>query len=396
MLFLFAMGCSEADDSGQNGSGGTTSGSGGSSGGSATGGSSGSGGSLATGGSDSGSGGAGTGGTSGSAGAGASAGTGGSAGNPTSSSAACAGLNNGSGTTIPCATTQDGKAVCFSSESPVVLTYTDGTEVTGVAQVTAKGFTEEACVLLDTGAVHCGRHNGISTTPQVTGASMVSGGLEHACAIVGGSVTCWGSASFTGEYSVSGETPTQVACYYHGCCMVTDAGGLYCWGENNGGMHGTVDGASTHAMPVAPATLPGEAVYVGPGQDHLCAVFDGGQVQCWGQDWNKQLGGLGASMDPGVTLVESGAVAVVGGQFHTCVLLSDGTVQCTSQSQSEGAGLDQGQFTAVAGISNAVALSAGKHYSCARLADGSVQCWGTVGDGATPVAITGLVTRACD
>jgi alpha-tubulin suppressor-like RCC1 family protein len=195
--------------------------------------------------------------------------------------------------------------------------------------------------------------------------------------------------------SFGGEAPVQVACYYHGCCAVTDAAKLYCWGENNGGMHGTGD-QTNHPTPTSPKTVPGKALYAGPGQDHMCAVFEGGKVQCWGQDWNKQLGGLGASSDPGVTLVASGAAAVVGGQFHTCVLMASGQVQCSSMGQSEGAGLDKGQLTPVAGISNAVALSAGKHYTCALLANASVQCWGSISHGATPAAISGLTARACD
>ncbi|WP_159397957.1 RCC1 domain-containing protein [Sorangium cellulosum] len=312
----------------------------------------------------------------------------------TGESPACAGLNNGSGTTIPCATTADGKAVCFGSTTATTLKYDDGTDVTGVAQVSAKGFTEEACVLLETGAVHCGRHAQISRTPVVaSGATMVSGGLNHACAIASGAIKCWGDG-VPADVTFSGEAPVQVACYYHGCCAVTDAGKLYCWGENNGGMHGTGDTAA-HTTPTSPRTVPGRAIYAGPGQDHMCAVFEGGKVQCWGQDWNKQLGGLGASSDPGVTLVDAGATAVVGGQFHVCVLLSSGQVQCSSGGQSEGAGLDMGRLTPVAGISNAVALSAGKHYTCARLADASVRCWGAISHGATPAAISGLTTRDC-
>ncbi|WP_437811492.1 RCC1 domain-containing protein [Sorangium sp. So ce1078] len=285
--------------------------------------------------------------------------------------------------------------MCFSSTTPTTLKYEGGEDVTGVVQVSGKGFTEEACVVLGTGAVHCGRHTMISRTPVVaSGATMVSGGLNHACALVGGAVKCWGG-DVPADVSFSGEAAVQVACYYHGCCAVTDAGKLYCWGENNGGMHGTGTSGGTGG-PVSPRTVPGKALYAGPGQDHMCAVFEGGKVQCWGQDWNRQLGGLGASSDPGVTLVESGAVAVVGGQFHTCVLLSSGQVQCSSLGQSEGAGLDMGQLTAVAGISNATALSAGKHYSCARLADATVKCWGAISHGATPAAISGLTTRDCD
>lgn len=312
------------------------------------------------------------------------------------SAAVCAGLNNGSGTTIPCATTADGKAVCFGSTTPTTLTYEDGTAVTNVAQVTAKGFTEEACVLLNSGAVHCGRHPQISKTPTIaSGASMVSAGLNQACAIVGSEVKCWESNT-AGVTSVSlpGDAPVQVACYYHGCCLVSASGKLACWGENNGGMHGTGD-QTNHPTPTSPKTVPGKALYAGPGQDHMCAVFEGGKVQCWGQDWNAQLGGLGASNDPGVTLVASGAIAVVGGQFHTCVLMSNGTVRCSSSNQSEGAGLDQGKLTDVAGITNATALSAGKHYTCARLADAGVKCWGHISGSATPATITGVTTRSC-
>jgi hypothetical protein len=391
-VLCFAFGCSDDSSPTPGGSGAVAGGGSGNAG---------SGGAVSTGGNAGAAAGSGGAGASG----GASAGSGGTAGGGSAgdtaggsgSGVACAGLNNGSGTTIPCATTAEHKAVCFSTATPVTLKYTDGQDVTDVAQVTAKGFTEEACVLLTSGAVHCGRHDMISTTPQIpSGATMVSGGLNHACAIVGSSINCWGTEP-PAQLSFDGETPVQVACYYHGCCAVTAEGGVYCWGENNGGMHGTTDNAARHDTPVSPATVPGKALYVGPGQDHMCAVFEGGRVQCWGQDWNKQLGGLGNSSDPGVTLVASGASAVVGGQFHTCVLMSSGAVQCTSQGQSEGGGLDQGMLATVSGVSTATALAAGKHYSCARLADGTVQCWGTVAGGsATPVTISGVTTAACE
>jgi hypothetical protein len=407
-LLLVLAACSGADESPQTGTGGAggpssggsgapaggTSAVGGSSAGGAAAGSSpgGAAGSGVEGGGPSGGASAGTGG-SGVAGS-APGGSSGAAGGSNASSAVCAALNNGSGTTIPCATTSDGGAVCFSSTTPVTLTYDNGMPVTNVAQVSGKGFTEEACVVLRSGAVHCGRHTMISSTPKVaSGASMVSGGLNHACAIVGNKVQCWDD--YAGDYSFGAETPVQVACYYHGCCALTSGGQLGCWGENASGMHGTGEKGNAQATPVAPKTVPGKAIYVGPGQDHLCAVFEGGKVQCWGEDWNKQLGGLGASVDPGVTLVESGAVAVVGGQFHTCVLMQDGAVRCSSANQTEGAGQDKGMLAEVPGVTGATAISAGKHYSCARLTNGTVSCWGTVSGGATPAAITGLTSGAC-
>jgi len=303
----------------------------------------------------------------------------------------CLGLNNGSGTTVPCATTSDGRAVCFDDPTPVPVTYAGGEEVTGVHQITGQNFYTASCVVLDSGAVHCGANSSIDTTPVIdAGATMVSGRLDGACALVGGDVQCWSGADSLVTVSLP-EPATQVACYYHGCCAVTVSGELACWGDT--AAFGA--GMSSEASPVTPNGIVEPVAYAGPGQDHLCVVLDSGRVQCWGQDWNAQLGGNGADTDTGVTLVESGARAVVGGQFHTCVLLESGQVQCSSSSQSEGAGLDMGMLATVPGIDSAVALSAGKHYTCALLADDTVECWGAVSGGATPVAIEGLVTSGC-
>jgi len=318
-------------------------------------------------------------------------------GDPGDGGPVCLGLTNGSGTTIPCATTAEGAAVCFSSSTPTPLTYDDGAPVEGVAAVSGEGFTEAACVVLQSGAVHCGRHDTISRTPVIAaGATVVSGSLTSSCAVVDREVSCWdsGNASTVRTLDLGGAHPVQLACYYHGCCVVTDAAEILCWGENNTGMHGTGDTAE-HTAPTAIAAPPGAALQVGPGQDHMCGVFEGGLVQCWGEDWNAQLGGLGASRDVGVELVTEGARAVVGGQFHTCVLFEDGTVQCSSTGQSEGAGLDQGGLAPVEGISTAVALTAGKHYTCARLEDATVACWGSVSGSSTPTTIEGLTTRSC-
>ncbi|MEM9459969.1 MAG: hypothetical protein AAGF11_37685 [Myxococcota bacterium] len=303
----------------------------------------------------------------------------------------CLGFNNGSGTTVPCATTADGRAMCFDSASPMVVTYAGGDEVSGVRHISGRNFTAESCVVLDSGAVHCGHNHNLSPTPVIdSGASMVSGSLDSACALVGGDVQCWSGNDSPVTVALP-EAARQVACYYHGCCAVTNSGGLHCWGDT--AAFGA--GNSSPDSPATPNGLDEPVAYAGPGQDHLCVVLDSGRVQCWGQDWNAQLGGNGADTDAGVTLVDSGARAVVGGQFHTCVLLDSGQVQCTSSNQSEGAGLDMGMLATVPGIEDAVALSAGKHYSCALLADDTVQCWGSISGGADPAAIEGLTTSGC-
>ena len=101
----------------------------------------------------------------------------------------CVGLNLGSGTTIPCVRTADGGASCIPKEGASLLSITGGAALSGVKQISSVGFTDLACAVLDSGAVKCGRHNGLDATNVIeSGATMVSGGLNGACAIVSGAV----------------------------------------------------------------------------------------------------------------------------------------------------------------------------------------------------------------
>src|SRR5207248_3361921 len=57
------------------------------------------------------------------------------------------------------------------------------------------------------------------------------------------------------------------------------------------------------------------------GQDHGCALFENGQVRCWGKDGRSELiEGIGAN--------QPRAVEVAAGSSHSCARLGDGTVRC--------------------------------------------------------------------
>ena len=303
------------------------------------------------------------------------------------SSPFCKSFDNGSGTTQPCYVGNDGAAHCIADDGST----TTLSEVSGsVINSSGKNFSTEACAVDAAGAVFCGQY-GSMTEWLSSGASQVSGSLTGQCALVNGGVTCSGVEGPESP-SIPG-TVDQIRCFYHGCCAGTDEGKMYCWGDT-----AAVGGSGTDPVEI-PLPDGKKLVQLGPGQDHLCALVEGGQVQCWGQDWNAQIGGTtnsSGNTTTGETLVASGAVAVAAGQFHTCVALSDGTVECVSASQSEGAGLDMGTLTLVSGVSSAVALSAGKHYTCALLADSSIQCWGRIGGGTTPIVVSGPPAASCD
>ncbi len=301
----------------------------------------------------------------------------------TTNSGYCKSFANGSGSTQPCYVGKDGVAYCIADDG----TTTALSGLPGLAvNATGQNFSTSACAVNDTGAIYCGQY-GTMMSVVASGATQVSGSLTGWCALVNGSVQCSGVDGDDAP-AVSG-TVTQLGCYYHGCCAATAEGKMYCWGDTK-----ALGGTGTGVMEV-PLPAGKKAIQLGPGQDHICVLLDGGQVQCWGEDWNKQLGGLGANTTSGQTLAASGAVAVVGGQFHTCIAYDDGSVQCSSGGQSEGAGLDAGMLSPVSGITDAVALSAGKHYTCALLTGGGIKCWGRIGGGATPIDVTGPAAAAC-
>lgn len=319
--------------------------------------------------------------------AGAGGGTSASGGSTNGSTGSCTSFANGSGTTQPCYVGDDGKGYCIADDGGTVqLAGMPGT----VVNVTGQNFTAAACAVNDAGAVYCAQYAQVGEGAPfvVSGATQVSGSLNGQCALVGSGIQCTGVDVATPV--LPSGTPVSLACYYHGCCALSGAGDMYCWGDT------TAIGGTTVDVRAVPLPAGKKAIAMGPGQDHICALLDGGQVQCWGKDWNKQLGGLGESTTTGQTLAASGAVGVAAGQFHTCIAFADGHVECVSTGQSEGAGLDAGALTAVTGVDSAVAITAGKHYTCALNADRTVKCWGRIGGGTTPVTVDGPKVAACD
>ncbi|MFN3202836.1 MAG: fibrinogen-like YCDxxxxGGGW domain-containing protein [Bradymonadia bacterium] len=146
---------------------------------------------------------------------------------------------------------------------------------------------------------------------------------------------------------------------------------------------------------------------------HHCALSDGGEVKCWGDNSHGQLGrsagaAQGSTLSIGDAPGEMGAtlsaVDLGGGQVatqvstgyrHTCALLTQGQVKCWGDnthgqlglgdvaSRGDAAGemgdnlpfVDLG--TTAEGIPYAATdIVAGTWHTCARLHDGQMKCWG--------------------
>lgn len=203
----------------------------------------------------------------------------------------------------------------------------------GVVSIAVGG--NHSCALTDAGAVKCWGANadgqiGDTTKANRSSPSTVSGlesgvraldaGLSSSCAVTGdGTVLCWGSNKW-GQLGDGGTTnrsaPVAVAGLPAGvqdvtvggthACVLTEAGGLLCWGGNSSGQLG--DGTTQErqlAVPVTGLTVGVRAVSAG--SLHTCAV-SGTEVTCWGNNQYGQIGdGVKKSPRPKPAKVAAGA-----------------------------------------------------------------------------------------
>ncbi len=138
-----------------------------------------------------------------------------------------------------------------------------------------------------------------------------------------------------------------------------------------------------------------QQVAAGP---HSCALLDTGQVRCWGNNANGQLG-YGHTNVLGdepfemptadVQLGQAARYVAVGQVYtassHTCAVLADGAVRCWGQNNVGQLGLghknsvgdDELPTKNVPLDEPALAVAAGGHHSCALLESGAVRCWGS-------------------
>lgn len=131
------------------------------------------------------------------------------------------------------------------------------------------------------------------------------------------------------------------------------------------------------------------------GSDHACVLGDRGEIWCWGQNGDHQLGRARTSSPYRAAMIPSlaGATAFAAGSQYTLVLGSSLLAWGGNGRGVFGDGTRTSTTTAAAPASSLIALigelAAGARHACARRADGterSVQCWGEneqgqVGDG---------------
>jgi alpha-tubulin suppressor-like RCC1 family protein len=138
------------------------------------------------------------------------------------------------------------------------------------------------------------------TLDSASGIPLFAAGAEHACAVVGGSVLCWGSNG-SGQVGVGSKTASEatplfvtssreiaIGCMAKHTCSIDSADGrLACWGNNTDGQIGV--GTSTDVLVPAKVSLVG-VKQAALGDRHTCALVTGGGLYCWGANDRGQLG----------------------------------------------------------------------------------------------------------
>jgi alpha-tubulin suppressor-like RCC1 family protein len=284
--------------------------------------------------------------------------------------------------------------------------------VTAVVKDAVTGISagdNHACAVFSNGAVKCWGSNtygqlGDGTTIDspvpvavtgITGAIAVSAGGTHSCALLAkGEIKCWGVDNSgelgTGSFSTYSATPmsvvgistaTAISAGEDHSCALLEGGSVSCWGYNAFGQLG--DGTKNASpTPLALSGIAG-AIAVGAGNEHSCALLSSGKIKCWGYNGHGQLGdGTTAdSLTPVEVIGIANAVKLSAGGLFTCAARKSGAVSCWGLGDvgelGNGSTSDSDTPVVVADISNAAGISAGRFHACALIGGGKVFCWGT-------------------
>lgn len=222
-----------------------------------------------------------------------------------------------------------------------------------------------------------------TTNVGASGATSVSTGEKHACAIVNGAAKCWGANTSgqlgNGTSSLRGETtpvtvvsqpartetiPKHSECVAFFCKDVPQAtvqraavglGGksvskitagadhtcaiasakVYCWGNNSDGQLGNGKaGLTKEQTPVALSTDVNsvlnkkEIIDVSAGDKFTCALASDGIVACWGKGTNGRLGTNNTSDKKVPTVVYTGAGSALAGKKAYKLAKASGATMC--------------------------------------------------------------------
>jgi alpha-tubulin suppressor-like RCC1 family protein len=237
----------------------------------------------------------------------------------------------------------------------------------------------------------------VTVTGMTSGVTAVAAGGSHTCAVRNGVLHCWGLNNYgqVGDGTTTNRTVPvvvgsmsanvmAVGAGFEHSCAVRD-GMLYCWGRNDSGQLG--DGTTAGRLaPFSVNGIVGGVTAVDGGWSHTCAIRNGG-LHCWGRNAEGQLGygttGGSLSSPSAVPGMLSGVTAAFAGQEHTCAV-QNGGLYCWGLNSSgqlgDGMLVNRNLPTLVSAPVNvngdAVAGDAGGGHTLGLRSDGCLYGWG--------------------
>jgi alpha-tubulin suppressor-like RCC1 family protein len=120
-------------------------------------------------------------------------------------------------------------------------------------------------------------------------------GQNNQDALGQGSAVALGASVLTPVRVAVGAPVAQLAVAAEHACVVTTSHDLLCWGDDTLGQLGPITVPDPDAGPYVPSPTsvpiaPGHVSKVGCGDNHTCALFDDGGIQCWGYNYDGELG----------------------------------------------------------------------------------------------------------
>ena len=321
------------------------------------------------------------------------------------------------GAAYTCAVLSDGSARCWGAQDVDTRVLGDGTvrphpyprAIRGVADaVEVATSMAQVCVRSAAGAVQCwGYDDGTPSAMAGLDARDLSATGEHQCVVrADGAAVCFG-ANDHGQLGDGTTTRSsapvvargasgplsgvaQVAAGVRHTCARLVSGDVHCWGDDSDGQLGRNGAPGSRLTASATPALRG-AVFIAAGEAHTCAIVEGGAVRCWGRDAEGQLGdgpGPERSEVPVAVLGEDGTplrgVTSLGlGWLHSCAVGGDGSVRCWGRGDEGLRGSLLGglvRAAVVAGLT-ATKVTGGRAHTCALVRDGALWCFGRNNEG---------------
>lgn len=237
----------------------------------------------------------------------------------------------------------------------------------------------------DTGGASCTKDTQCPKSPVACRVSRCEAGACVVTNELDGIACAAGKACKNGSCLGSVGWAQDVVAGDHHSCALRSGGDISCWGDNLQGQLGDGNKGMT-AQQNAPVALPApKAVsHLAAGGLTTCAVQASGKAWCWGDNLWGQLAngtkGAGAETTKPVqipNLQDFSKIAV--GARNVCALRKAGEVWCWGWGQSGGLGSGdtaQALKPVAADISDVVDLALGGEHACAIKVDGTVWCWG--------------------